>query len=128
MIIFCSCFANSSFDEPSIGVCIPLATQIDGTIPLIVHLMTISSVFIALTLIIYIKIKTLRAPEDVAFMISIGCLGAFFVANVLQQWFRNVDALRNVLYQWNIFLGPALIVGYFSWLNVIMFNQLRKNM
>lgn len=95
---------------------------------IVTTLKAVSVIFILITLIIYAQIKTLRGPEDIAFMISIGCIALFFTFSILQYLLADFDFLRNFFYHFNIYIGTALIVAYFSWLNVTMMNQLRKNL
>ncbi|XP_063703657.1 G-protein coupled receptor Mth2-like [Culicoides brevitarsis] len=87
----------------------------------------ISVVFLAATFVIYYKIRTLRAPEDIAFMIAVLCLGVFMLIQVLHHWLADFHELYVVFSFVDLYIGPFAIVAYFSWLNVIMANQLKKN-
>lgn len=127
--LYFSCLANNdSIDDVEIGICVNFEDIPDLQSHVVVYLMAISVIFIVITLIIYGKIKTLRGPEDIAFMISITCLGSFFAMNCLQILLRNITFVREFFYHVNIFLGTSVIIGYFSWSNVIMANQIRKNL
>lgn len=97
-------------------------------IPISVHLMPISFVFLVITFVIYYKLKTLRAPEDIAFIITVVCLAVFIFVHVPHYWLSEVEELHPLFSFLDLYIAQFAIVGYFAWLNVIMANQLRKNM
>lgn len=119
------CYVDHDNDTIGTAIC---HDPDEDKISISIHLLPISFVFLVLTFIIYYKIKTLRAPEDIAFMISVLCLAVFIFIQVPHYWFAHIQTLHNTFAFLDLFIAQFAIVGYFSWLNVIMANQLRKNM
>lgn len=96
--------------------------------PVFYFLIPISLVFLITTFFIYYNIKSLRTPEDVAFIVAIVCLGTFMLIQVMHHWLDHFGyELYNLFSFLDLYIGPFAIVAYFAWLNVIMVNQLRKN-
>lgn len=120
------CYVHHSENETDVvvaGVCIE-----PYEVPLSINLLPISLVFLVLTFVVYYKIRTLRAPEDIAFMISVLCLAVFILIHVPHYWLSHLEGFHSVLSFLDLFIAQFAVVAYFAWLNVIMANQLRKNM
>lgn len=123
------CYVNHTTSEVSNEtVYIAAVCEQQYHTPISVHLMPISFVFLVITFVIYYKIKTLRAPEDIAFIITVICLAVFIFVHVPHYWLSEVEELHGFFSFLDLYIAQFAIVAYFSWLNVVMANQLRKNM
>lgn len=121
------CYIHHSENESETVIIAGICLE-QNHVPISIHLMPISFVFLVLTFVIYYKVKTLRAPEDIAFMISVLCLATFIVIHAPHHWLAHVHDLHTFFSFLDLYIAQYAIVAYFAWLNVIMANQLRKNM
>ncbi|XP_063703662.1 uncharacterized protein LOC134833311 [Culicoides brevitarsis] len=76
--------------------------------------------------VVYVRIKTLRQPEDVAFLIFILLLILFLTLETVLEF------IREFIHDASILLGMMFVkyyasLGSFVWINVVFVCQLRKN-
>lgn len=87
----------------------------------------LSILSLIIVFVIYVRIKTLRQPEDIAFMIFILMLILFLLLETIDQFFVNfIDGASFI--QGIMFTKYYSSLGSFVWLNVVFICQLRKNM
>lgn len=96
--------------------------------PIYVYLFPISLICLILTFAIYYNIKTLRAPEDIAFMISVLCLSTYFLFSIMYFALIHVTDIYDIIFFFYVYIAHFAAIAYFAWLNVIMANQLKKFM
>lgn len=86
----------------------------------------VSVVCLFVTMIVYMRIGTLRQPEDIAFIIFVLLLTVFLSLKttlVLFGKFINESSQEIIM-----FIKYYTNLGSFVWINVILVCQLRKNM
>lgn len=90
------------------------------------YFVPMSIVCLFITLVVYIRISTLRQPEDIAFIIFILLLTLFLSLETILELFKNIiDETSQLVIS---FVRYYTNLGSFVWLNVILVCQLRKNM
>lgn len=90
------------------------------------YFVPVSIMCLFVTLAVYIRIRTLRQPEDIAFIIFILLLTLFLSLETILVLFKKlIDAASQ---QIMMFVKYYANLGSFVWLNVILVCQLRENM
>lgn len=90
------------------------------------YFVPVSIVCLLVTLVIYIRIRTLRQPEDIAFIIFILLLTLFLSLDTIIVLFKQfIDETSQLVM---MFIKYYANLGSFVWLTVVFVCQLRKNM
>lgn len=90
------------------------------------YFVPVSIVCLLITLVVYVRISTLRQPEDIAFIIFILLLILFLTLETTLALLK--DFIDETSQLGIMFVKYYANLGSFVWLNVILVCQLRKNM
>lgn len=90
----------------------------------ILYLFPVSTIFLLMTICVYLKTQSYKLGQDVAVIIICLCLTIVLVIRVM--FLLNLDS--DTFYALDEYVGKFALIAYFAWLNVLMAHCLVKLM
>uniref|UniRef100_A0A336L276 CSON003722 protein n=1 Tax=Culicoides sonorensis TaxID=179676 RepID=A0A336L276_CULSO len=116
-----ACNVNYTTDN-DITETLTLVCEEEPAHPYIIYLFPVSTIFLLLTIAVYLKTKSFKCGQDISVIIICTCLATVMVLRVI--FLQNLDS--ELFYGLDEYVGKFALIAYFAWLNIFMANTLVK--
>lgn len=124
LYVYRACNVNYTVDHGLTETLTLVCEAEDSVQPFILYLFPVSTIFLLLTIGVYLKTRSYKSGQDVAIIIICLCLTTVLVIRVM--FLLNLES--DTFHALDEYVGKFALIAYFAWLNILMAHCLVKLM